>query len=335
MAESWNDLGDGVIMDWSDANNFLLFELWHPIEAIRRAVNERCLAAGFSPPSLISTSLKKLYSAFEIVTDIDTCVDSLIPLFVNYEDSAGDWNNKTEIPGWTEATILTQIGATGRIHPVRINNIFNIQWMDQIYKIVNELRWFKNTGLSKRGEEAKVGASTVGTNYADCKAEAEANYAASAWTASSYWGGLILNYTLGRYIPEFFPPIGPYYVGITTTRSEIGLQTQTLDFKSTADVYVNGTRSLTFLTGTQYGNKLPYLNYENKLNKIYDIFQAEAVCDGAVRWSSVKPTLDAPTEYLEPINPYDQKSVASGGILSVAVEKFDGPNGFKFRGDDW
>lgn len=138
--QSWNDVNaGGTPTTWSavaDVRNTLLYPRY---EMIRRAIAERCAAAGESVPVPLQTAI----TAGTIITEdfknaVQSIVGTLIPLYVNQTASGGDYTGLSAIPMWTEADILTSIGAAER---VAVTNWHSAEWLYQQYLILNKLLW--------------------------------------------------------------------------------------------------------------------------------------------------------------------------------------------------
>lgn len=91
------------------------------------------------------TYYNPLYSNFEYVFAIYSCISTLIPKFVNFLDNGGYWTGRPSIPNLTEQSALNIIGDSARIVPAHMNVLSNLYF--QSYKLLNLLRWIKITHL--------------------------------------------------------------------------------------------------------------------------------------------------------------------------------------------
>ena len=131
-------------MGWSDYADFSSVDklrLTTPLDGILpliKAVNERCLAAG---RPLLSDDIR-LY-AIELLSTVQNKITQLIEDFVNHTDNGGNWHGQADsyIPRWTEADILTSIGAVERISAPEGLDKLSIEWLYQQYEILNLLLW--------------------------------------------------------------------------------------------------------------------------------------------------------------------------------------------------
>ncbi|MFA5321374.1 MAG: hypothetical protein WC373_01765 [Smithella sp.] len=151
---NWGDSG----IDWTSCK---LCSLWSAIESIRLALAERASTVAYTLPILLQTELTKFsfLSSFNelekgITELIQMAMSDLIIRFVNHTDSSGDWNGQADIPLWTEADILTAIGASERLSVTRLSSFS--AWIKQQYDIINLLKWvWKN--LSFQDSKDKSG----------------------------------------------------------------------------------------------------------------------------------------------------------------------------------
>ena len=131
--DNWNSIG----IDWEYPQ---LCTYYSALESIRLALVERDLAtSGFSPAILIGQVLL-LYSLREYAEAIQNTITSLIPCFANHTDNGGNWDGKTDIPAWTESSILEAIGAEKRLLVNKLN-VLSAAWVTQQYQILNMLKW--------------------------------------------------------------------------------------------------------------------------------------------------------------------------------------------------
>lgn len=76
-------------------------------------------------------------------TTYQSAVTSLITKYTDHTKHSGDYSGQTSIPAWSEANILTAIGAS-RITPA--SGTLRAAWAYQQYQILNLLRWVEGAG---------------------------------------------------------------------------------------------------------------------------------------------------------------------------------------------
>ena len=156
---------------------------WAYAEALRLAIIERATVAVVSVPASLQAvigpgsplkigsgqywwkSSGNWYVAGWANTTFDALMTTLIPYFVNHTDHDGDWSGQSAqapAPMWTEAALLTAIGAASRLkqEAAYTGGAFNLPilwaWMKQQYDLLNLLRWTKKTGAIEGGERGEA-----------------------------------------------------------------------------------------------------------------------------------------------------------------------------------
>jgi len=147
---SWQDCTvDGVphTLDWSSDAAVRGRLLWLYAEAIRQAVLERSHVAGaIAFPRLDSEISPDRLPEVYWYNVVQQEVDYIIPWYVNYLDNAGDWHGKTRPPMWSEATLLTAIGAASRLTQ-GADRLPSAAWCRQQYQILDACRWIREDGF--------------------------------------------------------------------------------------------------------------------------------------------------------------------------------------------
>ena len=144
LITSWTDGG----MDWDDPDPTDS----RYIEAIIRATNERCTAAGVTLLSLTVVDGNRYCNA-SMLTAIETKVFGLIPSFVNHTDNDGDWSGELIVPNWTVESMLEYL-AEPRYKIAAYKGCHThhpdvIAWMKLQYSILNQLRWVGGRGINE------------------------------------------------------------------------------------------------------------------------------------------------------------------------------------------
>lgn len=118
-------------------------------EYIRAAIAERLALVGepgsiWGPWSITDTwAGRQLHQIAETWVRVDVIMDVLIPLFVNpYADWAGTFgpDNASTVPYWTEATLLSHIGASERIYGPGIGEQPQDGYLAQLHAMLEEMR---------------------------------------------------------------------------------------------------------------------------------------------------------------------------------------------------
>ena len=149
----------GGQIDWSSPAKLKLLPVQMPLRCIIEALRERCSVIPYLP-SILSTSFNPLATIKEYADAIQSAVTTLISYnrFARHTDE-GRWGTiySPAIPLWTEADLLTTIGATKRLVPDKLETLG--EWLYQQYQILNLLRW------TKRGAESVTETASNKTMY--------------------------------------------------------------------------------------------------------------------------------------------------------------------------
>jgi len=135
--------------------------LWTYAEALRLAIIERANVVGESVPASLNAVIGPGsplnlagHPTAGSISYFDTLMDTLILLFVNHTDHAGDWSGQSAqapAPLWTASALLSAIGAGSRLYQKRSYPI-SWAWMKQQYDLLNMLRWTKQAATVPDGE---------------------------------------------------------------------------------------------------------------------------------------------------------------------------------------
>ncbi len=173
-------------MDWSTLDDKRLYPY---MEAIRQAVVERQDAVGqfviadYKTP-LVSGMMTDYREVRQTGFRTQDYMDSLISgatgarRYCNQYDEGGDWDNVDhEPPPWTEADMLTQIGAGSRIRIVE-GAPFTAAWARQQYLMLNELIWTRYTQTTSGSPSSRF------YEDEDTWANVVAGFNATSWSAA-------------------------------------------------------------------------------------------------------------------------------------------------------
>jgi len=227
---SWTSEG----MVWDTLENKRLYPY---IEAIRLALIERATVAGVALSSVLTTPIAsgvipKAADGGSFGTLFQAAVTNLIGYFINQTDNGGNWTNVPStsstaniIPDWTEADILTSIGAASRLG-VGGDKLFSKEWILQQYQILNKLVW------------TKTGTNNIAFNMAYQKSSgwqadyttAVAAFNAASWTTS----GATLN-------SSHFLDISGSQRLIIRNYLDVALSNWSTTYKHSMDIYVRLT----------------------------------------------------------------------------------------------
>jgi len=246
MADSWQQIDDdGVIMDW-DA--LALPDLWHPLEALRRAINERQKVLGITHTAPVT----RLSAVYQTCLALHNAITYMLPGFVNHTDHSGDWDGQTTIPYWSEATMLTAIGSASMLAPARFFDIN--QWLSQSYKMLNLMRWVFSAANPDSMEKSN---NANATTPEDIIPALMAAYNSSDWSTYITIGAPYL----GARIRIYRGASNDYAGTITNIRLRFNCSTYSdADTQSSMDAYAIGLANQgPYWINDTYGNFNPHL----------------------------------------------------------------------------
>jgi hypothetical protein len=285
--------------------------LGYALSDLRYALNERCIAVGRTLP----TGVTELYDGGIIQSSWFTWfqeeITELIPLYVNYIDSGGEWDGVGTIPNWTEVTILDVIGDARWEAP--IDPKISAQWMYQQYQIINLLRWVQDDG-ELFGSQRLIGQTYLGV-YDDTWNEVLVDWNALGWGAYG-WVNSILQGTASQVNFDYFNEIN------NTRCNEVRASIQGT-FEATADFYLYTEISPVPTYSMQYGSTDGFA--EDKFN----ILGTQSTETSTTINKTIAVIME--DDNTKPINPDTggNNGYTVGGTCT-AVLKFDGANGFTY-----
>lgn len=297
--------------------------LYNALESIRLALLERISVTGIDlenlPPVMknICTKGIRLRSIYEVASEFHRNISTVIPYFVNHTDNSGNWNNQEEIPTWTEESILDAIGDSERVPVSRLGS--SAEWVIQAYKILNMLKWYKDSGTITTDYTISERSNTDGASSSWNAAQFDATYGFTAWP----WRYVGFPYQAFYAGWKGGIPTG-YWKQAKRVRKRFGNET----FKATFDIYL-------FLERFKYAYPSRGVNvfqpigtmvHEDKWNlkesESSEENQFSTYCwnDDDLKADLLEPTMD----------------IWCGTQVSefISVTKFDGANGFKFLTQD-
>lgn len=331
MPDSWQELdGDGVLMDWTSADTLKLCDLWHPIEALRRAYNERYYARPLGAWANVipeQARLKDIYSACLVIHNAITGLFGNEFEVVNYTQGNPNYNNKTSLPLIsTMASALTIIGDSSRVTVTRLKDI--APWLIQSRKLINICKWFRPLITTPAAQATKAGYSyDVSGSASAAYSAAVTNWQSASWGSAERLAGLV-EYTQLQSTTS-------WNAGIQVTRSNPFQWGAAVGWHSSAIASVD----LYGIPQRVYGDQGVYYDgvypYENKLNLVKNYSEQSMVDFNTNNTSYLledqQPS--TPTQWADISTQWVYFSCEPFRAGGTAVVKFDGPNGFKFK--DW
>jgi hypothetical protein len=152
---------------------------------LRGAINQRMEGANLTLSGSVTTiSSGELipsswFSAFQ--SEINRLFDN----YINHNDNGGNWDGiapASAAPLWTEASMLTQIGAASRV-AAPTDPLISASWMYQQYKIINQLRWRREYRTGFSGSNGAY--RTANILAADTPAQRLTKWNAATWNSES------------------------------------------------------------------------------------------------------------------------------------------------------
>lgn len=255
------------------------------------AIKERRITTGRPLSILLADTYNPIRPNFDYVSAIHSEVSDLILSFVNNLDHGGDWTGQNTIPNWTEANILTAIGDSARIVPTHLSTLSD--WYFQTKKIMDLLVWIK----SKYEMHAWGEVEEKGEGISEWQPVFNnINYSNPIEPPYVYnvWGHDLVSF------PSYRRRAKPYFIDVPSA------------FQSSTDIYVYAhhyqEHSYYDILGTAG---------EDLLKKVETLPESSAAYRVGTR--------------IEPAETPIQLADAYTDGYDMAVHKFDGMGGFKFR----
>jgi len=292
---SWTSTG----LDWTAADPMWPLELLNPctIESIK----EKDSATSRTVPVLLSDPYNPIRPNWDYVSAIHAEVTALIPLFVNHllpTATPGNYNGETTIPMFTEATILTAIGDSGRIVPTHLSTLS--AWYFQTRKILDMMRWGRNA-INPIIYRSKT------SDWQPDWASALSVFISTPWTNS---GSAVVRHNAG-----YSTGVGKY-----VNRNSVKVSySNTTAYNIACDLYNVATKDIAIYENNDFPLAIEkklfnFLTAEISANNNYDFIVGDT--------NTVTIT--------EPMASGSNKGWDTGMIFTL-IKKFDGPNGFKFK----
>lgn len=315
----------GGLLDWSSADSLRLAPVGMAVRCIVEALKERAEAANYTLPAILSGDWNPLrfasYDFFAAIQDSITALLSPVTIgdsSVNFYKHDVDITTyqRSEVPvNWTEASILSAIDASSRLELKRLNP-FASEWFFQQYQILNTMR--------------QVFARSAGTNCICAEADYKYRfgYGATQSDVNSAWA-LSSNPGVSR--------------GVRTYKDYLGYWSAYINAAADAIRYRDGADSFDNIdceVDWYYSANWPFDSFcdfgHGFTKDVYVLKNSTIHNAGGQLIQPVRFPLNeevAPT--LTDINGRGDAGYSIGGYNGsvLALLKFDGANGFKFR--DW
>jgi len=211
----------------------------------------------------------------------------------------------TLIPMWIEATMLTAISAGSRLVPSRLG--VDREWAVQQYKIINMLRWGKGPMTFSGFGELREGS---GATWVD----AETNFNLASWIPTT-------NYFIYTGSDAY-----PYYLK-EAQRNQYLISNSiqfTGDFYSKPVSYWGFFQPLISSPLENLWNKSYTMSVEGLSDSFYYPFDSDVTA----------PFIEPGASLISWLINLELDSTPNTD-RNTFVQKFDGANGFTYRGDDW
>lgn len=314
MYDSWQQIDDdGLMMDWESPMTVRSGDPWHHIEAVRRAVLERMLLHPNTYPWNVDQLPVKMGNAHALAHQCHNNITRFLTptssnagfQYIDHTDNGGNWDEQEIIPYWTEQRALDALGDDERIPPL-IANI--AEWLHQSYRLLNLLKWHQGI------------LTTTATQW---------QKGINDWERGTAWGAAYC--FRQKYLNSRWDTRSRTYLAYYSSASESA--------QGSADVYTFSER---FPANGEYGNNSSLLSSTEGRYKRSSGWWGEGYGSVMADYRSLRTsnywfTMDSATQ-----DPVSSETCGSRSKISslnssktCVIEKFDGPNGFKFRGDDW
>jgi hypothetical protein len=277
------------------------------INNVFNGYNERSgEVGGYVAPSINVRDLLSL-STFQ------SAMTTILSKFANHTDNSGSWDGQSDIPKWTEASMMTYLSES-RLAVPTTRDLLN-DWIMQQYRMINLLRYAyidTSNALGSRSPFYKIGSSLVDW------ATAESNFTSASWNA-----GLDPTYGVD----------GTFYLGVKaggTTYQKRGqrlIYSITRTLQSSMDFYTYATKGA---LGVSNFEAVGVSDTENQ----FHLYETEAEAASHTAEAFVSADLEA--SHTDPdLGSNGQHPTYDGSFLKslVLILKYDGPNGFTYK--DW
>lgn len=182
---AWNyDLTEVNFIDYQTACDEIEAAIIERAKAIDRAVIYASIPARnkLEPTRKNNSWSEWAYDSIEALRDTAPGDN----IFINYTDSSGDWDNQGgRAPKWTDAALLAKIGDSTIIDPsfggAELAFYHWGSFIEQCYKILNELIWIRSNSSSGGWTEAGGGRKTYESSIGDSYATAQTDYNAESY----------------------------------------------------------------------------------------------------------------------------------------------------------
>lgn len=301
---SWTDNG----LTWEVANPMWTFAELNlcMIEAIK----EKDSATGRTVPTLLSDAYNPIRPNWDYVSTIHAEVTALIPLFINH----------STLSNWTESTILAAIGDSVRIISTHLGTLS--AWYYQTKKILDMLSW--RTEVFTRSVDYDMNTDERGIRVQLISYEAAVlQFNNTPWGTYNYHERIG---SAGHYLEMWAPRFENALKVIKRCKERINFINNT-PYSILVDTYYKFAKTLPL--ATYINNDYPYAVVDDayyKQSSDIVLSQNEVIEDeiGNFGDCSIPIPVFTPDSY---------EVIGCGWSFggAIAVLKFDGANGFRFR----
>jgi hypothetical protein len=312
---------------------------------LQAAWKERASVSGVTIPTMFNSDMSK-YSSLPSnwFSSFQSGITTMIPLFVNHTDHSGNWNGQTTIPNWTEATILTAIGDASRIAVP--SSLVCAKWCYQQYKILNMLRWTTDYDNRIVGNEI-YWSPTWGVYISSIRRTKHGTFSGSFSDMKLFLSGLSygdwednvpINEFAGYYSDTEHCGIRweatlwtcPFNHNKAMTQEKSAYKKSESYPKNNYSCDIYKATSASGYTGWRYA---PHTNATERHTKILvgNMTESDLTLNDIYYPSSTILPIDGLLEPPQTGNLCYELRIGD----STIVIKFDGTNGFQYRGTDW
>lgn len=316
----------GGKLDWSSADSLRLAPLGMAIRCIVEALKERAEAASYTLPAILTEP----YNPFQVPSNVIPAIQiSITNLLTSGLSSVNFYKHNVDITtydylenpiDWTEDTILSEIGSESRLSLTRLNPI-SAEWAFQQYAILNLMRQiYAVVGLLAHNCRINRSDYKYYSGYGKTQADVNADW--------QYRGTLEINL-----------PIGKLIRWVLDYWNEYQWEAATQSFIQNVSL-PNGQTSFTNLSC-----EIDWFYYSQALYT-YNDFGDGFIENVYVKKNSISYSAGDYLSQGERMPPHEEVAptalaaetssgytLADYGNFGLALIKFDGENGFKFR--DW
>lgn len=321
---AWNDLS----MNWNTPDiRYVEYS-----DALRLAIAERYKTTdliGYTDVCASESLYKGMALSYSLLAQWHHHIMFIASYFVNHTIQNGDFSGLSTIPMWTIKDMLEYLGESELLQP-QPHSPDNNAWAAQMYRLLNLMRWTKYNIMQSTGNYQNCDGYGYdifyGNFYGNSWNELLGKYTESKW---GYYTNGALGDTPIRYMVYCWAPYSsPFFSGGLLNRiSDLKIVSDGID---EIDYYV---RPSVILPAVYGGTSIYQPLIPGVLQGAYNKVKTIQITDRQL--TREQRTIFAISDF----NPAG-KIIPSLGVTccfevkdnnAYAVQKFDGPNGFKFR----